>query len=377
MKSISKMSIGWEITIPDSSFIKLYGRGAFYFHNKELILAYNQSKNYPFHEKGKLVKLSRKKIIEIFETKSYLWAPIIDNDDIYLTTAPVVRGDESEKGILYKINSQNTLAWQRELDGEASSLPVVYQDSIFITDFVRARSLSPRKSGHIYRFRHNGDLLMKKPIYHFNTIEPWILKKKEQIVLSFRKPSSLVVLDFKGNIKNEKIGTSSGFSENNKGDLFATVSGSIVALDDALNIRWEYKPDFGFADMAPVSDSEGNLYSKISGNRLVSLDASGRERWITSLSGHGYQPWILANGNVFSVTSDTSRKGVKQEQFVSYIEIFSNQGEKLSSFKLPGDIFHTEEGDKNTVFVGTNSCHVLPEEESESWAIKVFSLNLE
>jgi hypothetical protein len=377
MKIKNNLNIIWETTIPDSSFMKLHGRGAFFLHNKELILAYNEcAHNQLFHKKGKLVKVSQHQVTEIFETKSYLWAPALNKEDIYLTTASVSSGDKYEKGILFKIDNRNSLSWQHQLDGEASSLPVVYQDSVFITDFLSERSRGSRKSGHIYRFRNNGDLLLKKPIYHFSTFEPWILKKKEQILLSFNKTKSLVVMDFKGNIVDEKIMTCVGFSQNNKGELFVAVNGYIASFDDDLNIKWEYKPSLGVVDIAPVSDSEGNLYSSITGYRLVSLDSRGKERWISAVSGQGYQPCVLDNGNILSVTSDASGKGYRFEQFVTYVEVFSNQGEKLLYYELPGYVFHTEIDEDNTIFIATTSVFVLKKEESEKRSIKIFSLRL-
>jgi outer membrane protein assembly factor BamB len=382
MESKVNISINWQMEIPFSNLFKLYDRGTFsLLKNNEIVMAYNQINKYFHHEKGKLVRIKQRNVEEIFKTERQLWAPIVDNENIYLVTSSFVNvvNQKSEKGTLFKFSHRNILDWQYQLDGEATSLPVIWQDSIFITDFIRSRSHSSRKSGHIYRLNKNGDLILKKPIQHFNHFEPWILKEKEQIILSFEKNDTLVVLDFKGNIKMEKSVSKLGtplFSENTKGDIFACINNSIVALDGNLHTFWEYKPVKGFPYRAPAIDSQGNLYTLCNFRRLVSIDSKGKERWVIEIPGEGYQPCILNSGDILTVTSDPSGKKANEEQYLTYVNMFSNDGKRLSNCELPGYVFHTAIGNKDTIFIATNSRHINVKEETEIWSVNIFSLKL-
>ena len=239
-------------------------------------------------------------------------------------------------------------------------MPVIWQDSIFVTDFVRLN-----RKGYIYRFNKEGDLIFKKPIRAFNNFEPWILKDKEQIILSFNNPKILEVFDFNGNTQKIKEVSDLGstlFSENADGDIFAAIDRSIVALDHDLNTLWEYKPTQGFAYEAPAFDSVGNLYSLLNGHRLVSLDPKGRERWMTEVPGLWGRPHILNNDNILMVTSAPAGKPAEEEQFNTYVEIYSNLGRRTAYFDLPGDIFHVAHV-YDKIFLATNCTRINVERE--------------
>jgi hypothetical protein len=375
MKDYHKTRISWEMEILRSSLFKGGGRGTFSLvNNNELVLAYNQENKHNIHEKGYLVRVKQKEVKVIFKTKRMFWDPVMDGDDIYLVTVSVIQGEIAEQGVIFKFGSENTLEWQYQLDGGANSLPVVWEDSVFITDF-----MEPTRSGHLYRISKNGELILKKQIQSFNHFEPWILKNRKLIIVSFESPKVLQMLDFKGNIRLEKSVSYLGtplFSQNDRGDLFASINKAIVELDNNLDIVWEYKPENGFAYMAPVIDSEGNLFSLISGHRLVSIDPNGKERWVTDIFGQGYQPCILNNGDILIATSNPTGKRAKEERNTTYIEIFSRDGEKILNYKLPGTIFHVVRDNNDTIYVATGCGRPFPKEGREERSFRIFSLSL-
>jgi hypothetical protein len=375
VKDYHKVNTNWDIEIPGSTLNKFHGRGSFsLLPDNELVLAYNKENEDNFHKKGILARIKQSKIEEIFETEYHLWAPVLDYEDIYSVSAGVVHAGVAEKGRVFKIRSDNSLDWQYQLDGEATSLPVIWRDYVYIIDYVRSK-----KSGYIYKFDKKGNLILKTQIHFVNHFEPWILQDRDQIIVSYNQPPTLLSLDFEGNLKSEKRVSRLGtilFSKNDNGDIFATINNSIIALDDNLDTLWEYKPVKGFPNIAPIIDSEGNLYSVLSNQNLVSLDRHGKERWVTQIYGQGYQPCILDDDNILTATSFHSNRKSEEEQYITHVEIFSKDGNKILDYELPGNIFHVATNN-NLIFVATNCRRINVEQEQDINSIKVFSLTLD
>jgi hypothetical protein len=217
------------------------------------------------------------------------------------------------------------------------------------------------------------------PIQDSNTYEPWIMKEKEQIILKYN-PNILEVFDFDGNsvmTKKVKGLTSVIISEDNNDErLFATTVDSIAALDQDLNILWEYQPFNGLAGHTPVFDSAGNLYGIFHSRLLKSLDQHGIERWQNKVIGHGYQPCILENDNILTATSRSSGLKDGEEMSSTWLELFSGSGEKLAYLELPGSIFHFASVNPGEVIVATNCARINAIEEIQIDMIKIFSVNL-
>jgi hypothetical protein len=371
----NKISINWEVEIPQSHFMKLYGRGAFVtINNSELLLTFNEDNENNVLRKGKLVALKDGVIKELFVTESMLWASVLDANEIFLVTSCVSFIDSEIKGIIFKLDKNFSLEWQYELDGSAASLPVIYNDSIIVTDYVRSI-----ERGNIYRLNRNGELISKKQLQGFCVFEPWILKGKNQIIVGYNKPKMLEILDFYCNSLKTKSTSDLGnilFSENAEGHLFGAINNGIVALNDNLNILWEHKSIKGFSTMAPVFDQVGNLYSLLSNRTLVSLDGDGKERWTVDLLGFGYQPCILNKENIVTITSEPSGRSSEEEQFITYLNVFSASGKQVAYHELPGYIFHTARINDDTFVLATNCTQIDVEKESHINSIKVFSLKI-
>jgi len=361
--------------IPDSQLCKGGGMGTFCVTDEgDLILSYNQNRDYVFHKYGKLVRIKQQRTKEIYKTKHRLWAPVLYDGNIYMVTQSVTSGTTTNLGVLSKFNSNYAMEWQFKMDGATSSLPVVWKDSIFFTDSIHVRGTKSNRN--LYRLNNQGEVLLKKPIQDYNTFEPWILKQKEQIILKYG-PNILEVFNFDGKsmmIKKVNGLLSLIISEGKNQRLFATTDNSIAALDQDLNVLWEYRPFKGLAGNNPVFDSAGNLYGIFHPRLLKSIDQQGKERWQSEVKGYGYQPYILENDNVLTTTSLSS--GLKEGEVTAstWLELFSSTGNRLGFLELPGYIYHCTGTKPGEVIVATNCIRNYTEEEIVLSSIKIFSL---
>jgi hypothetical protein len=376
--SNNQISTKWEIEIPDSHLCKGGGTGTFCVTNEgDLILSYNQNRDYVFHRFGKLIRINQHKIKEFYKTKYRLWAPVLYNKEVYMVTQSTVRGMRVDRGILSKFNATDNLEWQFTMDGATESLPVVWKDSIFVTDSLQVKGAKRKRN--LYRLNNLGEMVFKRPIQDSSTFEPWIMKEKEQFILRY-SPDILKVFDFSGNdVMMKKINgvASVIISDDKKERLFATTVDSIAALDQELNIRWEYRPFHGIAGNTPVFDSEGNLYAIFHPRLLKSLDQHGKERWQNTVMGYGYQPCVLANNIVLTATSRSRGHIDEQEMFSTWVELFSDSGAKLANMELAGSIFHCARVNPLEVIVATNCTRIDTLEGVQVSSIKIYSINTE
>lgn len=378
-----KLVISLENEIVDSFLYHFLGHGTFsLLENNTVLLAYDEVNEQPIPKKGKVVKIENGVITEIFCTGYPLWSSVtLMNDDMFLVNASSYHADteKSDRGILTKVNNSGDLVWQYELDGPATALPVVWQDSILITDFMDPKPRSPSRIGHIYIFKDNGKLILKKRINGINNIEPFVLPEEKEFLLGSSRDDFLLLIDFTGKTKKEtKIKSLCAHlvSSNDKLQLLGVFNQAIVALDHDLNTLWKYRPKKGFPYTAPAIDLEGNLYTLCTYRKLVSIDCRGKERWVVDLPGEGNQPIILNDSNILVITSDPSGKRSNQEQYITYVNIFNKDGNKVTSTVLPGYIFHAQQSKDNNIYVATNTLRINRKEESEIRSIKLFKLTL-
>jgi hypothetical protein len=369
-----KLIINWTTEIPNSNIGGLENVGEFsILKNNKLLLAINELTKEGFHKKGRLVQISNDNVQHLFETDYSLGVYSSDGDYIYLVSCEphsLSYNPDDKSDVLFKLDNLGELMWQYQLDGKATSLPLVTEDSIFITDFNFLNT-----KANLLRFDKNGNLLLKQPLEAY-TYRPLIVPGRHEIILSYHKPR-LEIRDFEGRIivsKSIDAICDIPFSINRDGDIFGAINNSIAAMDNGLNILWEYKPAKGRPYIAPVFDFEGNLYSRMNYNRLVSLDPKGNEKWITEIYDDGNQPFILSSGNIMVLTSHFRKRKMNGSSLITHMEIFSPKGQKLMDDELPGGIFHVVE-DKNNIFMVSSSLNIKKNNESVIHSTKVFSLS--
>lgn len=369
-----KLKVNWQVKIPYLQCSKNLGRDGFsLLKNRAVLLACNVvNESGRSTGCGKLILVSKNKIENIFETNNRLWSYVLDGNYVYFVSFSEKTASRfAKKAILFKFNLSHVLEWKYRLNGTIGTLPVVSQDSIFIADYV-----SSIRRGNLYRLNKDGNLIFEKQLEANAAFEPYIFEDRKELVLGCGK--LLEIIDFEGNVIKQKevnqIGTIL-FSHNAKGELFAAINHSIVALDNNLNVLWEYKPEIGWADEAPVFDSEENSYSLLNMKRLVSLDCNGKERWMVPVSGHGRWPLVISDDDVVIFTSSPGGGKSGDELSNTNIEIFSKDGEKLLEYGLPGSYVQAVV-DNNTLFVVINSILCYPKKEAAAMSVKVFSLRL-
>lgn len=376
------ISINWKLEI-DHAFLAYFKRGLIMLDDGNMLLAYNQETEDFLHaEKSLLVKIKEGEISKIFETRPAVSNVVVDeNNDIYLAV----------EGSLLKISPDGAVIWKYRLEGDPSSRPVTYQDSIFIFDWIdtfrqymdRDKPPASKKDGvYLKRLNKDGKLLWRKPFYNdANWGDPFILENKQQVVIGLNLSGLLMVLDMDGNIvREEKLGStflSNRFIRSNEGSIYTCINSSLIAFDGDMNIIWTYKPAKGRVADALAVDSEGNLHTFLTYNRLVSLDSHGKERWVTPVEYDPvYVPFIFKNSNVLAVTYRCPN-GKKRGDFQSsgYLEIFSDKGKKLSSLEFPGGISQMLAGDGDTVYLLTSGHRIIGEEDEKN-TIAVYSLRI-
>lgn len=378
LESNKTVSVNWELEIKHStgSWGGTFSLSQFYY----LILAYNQEDDYNRHAKAKIARIDNGKIIEIYETKSYLCTPTIDkNQDLYVCTYGAYNSTlkRSDRNRLFKIDPDGVVIWEYLLDTGVTTKPVMYQDSIVVYNYDYMES---SKCGVLYRFNENGSIVWKKLLNGNALTQPLILTFEGQDYLGLNLFDRMLVLDMNGNIfRDKKIGHPVGhgsYIDGNKG-FYACINPNLIYLNLDLDIIWVYKPECGFVSHPPSLDSHGNLYCMLTGKRMVSLDSKGKERWIVETGGDiGYYPIVLANGDILVVTEGNSEKKASQIQSNTYLEIFSIDGTKLMKNELPGYVLKAMQCANGTIFIATGCKRIFSHKHQFRNSIKVFSISI-
>ena len=318
--------------------------------NGEILMTYNYGDT---QEKGRFCKITHEGLVDLFKTTVALRLPVFDGDNSYFTNRGVILADTCD-GLpvtLYKFNCDGELLWDYHLNGIVRNSPVIYKDMVFIYDTI----LSQEKGLLTCINKNTGGLIWK----HYFTgpiwTEPFIDTENETIIIGTHLTNELHILDLKGNVRKTipNIGTCSGFSSSrSKPDILYTslfgidlekkMSSKIVACNAELEPIWDYRPISGSAFKTPALDSSNNLYVKLNDNRLLSLDAEGKERWLINIIGFaGFSPLILQNDQILMIsTKNNSGKYANIEPATTYLELFSPQGERIAESKISGMLVH-------------------------------------
>jgi hypothetical protein len=343
-------------------------------------LGYNKENEYCFHKKGLLAKIKSGIITNVFETTHYLGSPVCDEDGSIcigtLGTDQDMVGN-NEKCKLIKIDSNNIVSWKHEFNGKIRTIPIIIKDSIYIYDHIVSE-----KIGYLNRFDKNGNLVWQKSFNGTIRAKPLILSDREQMLLILSPVGTLFVLDLDGNLLLEKqqgpwnpgINT---FSRGNNGEIYACLNQVLMQLDEKLNAVWSYKPEKGFISSVTVADLHTNLYGKISGTRLVSLDPQGKERWIAEIWGDiACQPIILDNRDILTASSKFNGRADGDIQYSSFLEIFSPNGTKLFKYEILGTITDVIVDADDNIYIASSCSTIMLGEERENRFIRIYSLKI-
>jgi hypothetical protein len=349
--------------------------------NKELLLAYNKLTQTYFTKKGIVATIKEGVLTTIFETTHTICSLVVTGQgDIFVGTfgAPKEMIGKDEKCKLIKINSNNIVAWEHEFHGIPRMIPIVYHDSVFIYDHVESNNI-----GYFGKFDMEGDMVCKKKFRGSLLAMPMLLEDKKQIMMVLSPVGSMIVLDLQGNVLHEKKlkpwnPAPKTFSRGNNGEIYACLNQVLMQLDDNFNAVWEYKPVKGFISDAPVVDRYSNLYGKISGTRIVSLDPGGKERWISEIWGDvACQPVILDNGDILVASYKyNGRKAAGDIHSSTFLQIFSPGGAKLFEYEIVSNVVDIIKDNNNTIYLYSGHRKVLAGEKWETRFVSVYSVKI-
>jgi outer membrane protein assembly factor BamB len=333
----------------------------------ELIIACNEGDKYGFHYDGKIVGIKDGKSRVIYDTQKEVSGSVLDSEsNIYCTN--YYDNENANKSALLKISEIGQLLWTYPLKGTVNSLQI-YQDSLYIFDF-----LGDKRSGRLSRLSLEGSLIWEKSFKANIWSEPFVLTDRGQMILGFYFYDKMYLIDPNGNILKEKNEYFKGripFSQTSSDVIYGNLHDCIVSMDLEMRYRWEYKPESGSIVDAPVIDSDGNLYV-IWARHLLSLSPDGKERWRTKVKGFDIRnPCILKNNFIMTANMEYIINKFKKRAYLTFLEVFSDQGEKVFENEIPGYIVNTI-NINDAIYIVTNDYQGLPMPDIREETVRVF-----
>jgi hypothetical protein len=372
-----KIVLNWELEINHVYCPQIFSRGRFCVtKNGDIIIGYNQESQNNLHEKGKIVRIIQGKIQDIFETNEHVRLPVLDeNENIYFTYSDRFFGmvGKTSKSTLVKIDHNNALIWEFPLKSQAQTVPVLDRDSLFLFDFT-----ANEKHGWLSKINLDGKLIWEKQFSGICWCEPLLLKNNQGIIIGFRFLKKMYLIDLSGKIMLEKTENGDGgiitFSQDGFGNIYGCPNGILIAYNKDLTEKWKYMVPEGYFFRAPVADDLGNLYI-CCGQRLISLEINGKEKWITKASGiEPGLPVVLGDGKILNTSCTQTSKKTETPNFITYLDIFTSNGEKVTTYELSGTIIYSTLYHYHTIYAATEITHYSEDHFIRN--IKIYSLTI-
>ncbi|WBW98152.1 outer membrane protein assembly factor BamB family protein [Oceanirhabdus sp. W0125-5] len=340
----------WKVTEENSYVDETIVSGSFVVDRENNILVSDCDNNIFGEHFGRIIKVSNsgdKK--EVFKTDMRLKPSVISKSGlIYLTTT---NDFESENDKLFCLYPDGTIRWEFPLNQSPHSKPVLdEEENVYLFTY-------SNEVGTLYSISSNGILNWKCEFDSINWYEP-IISKDGIIYIGLNNHHTLCAFNKMGHkLWERKLGQGLGSyppTIKNDGTIYARLSRKLLALDSEGNVLWTYTPKEGNVVTSPAIDMEGNLYLNLSNFRLVSLDSSGKERWITKVSGGVRVPPII--GKCKKIIQQSFMQNYPH--YKSWIEVFSEKGEKIWTYELNGVIISSVLGKDNLIYILSN-CHTF------------------
>jgi outer membrane protein assembly factor BamB len=282
---------------------------------------------------------------ELFKINMRLQSPILGEDGLmYLTTI----GDTDSTGHkLYCLFPDGRVKWEFLIDNNAHSKPVIdVSGNVYM--FTYGNDI-----GTLFSIRNDGILYWERKFKSINWYEP-IISKDGVIYIGLNVNRTLCAFAKNGEkLWERRLGQGWGsypFVIRNDGMIYACLSSALYALNPDGSTKWVFKPKEGNVATSPAIDREGNLYVNLSAFRLISLDSDGKDRWETTVQGAALVPPIIGNCHKFYQQSFMQY----YPQYKSWIEAYSNNGEKIWKYDLNGTIISTALADDNLIYALSN-----------------------
>jgi outer membrane protein assembly factor BamB len=338
----------WKISTDNAYVDQTNVSGSFVVDSNKNVIVSDCDNNIIGQHFGRLIQIDsfgEKK--EIFKTNMRLKSPIIgENGFLYLTTTDSM---DTIGHKLFCLYPDGSLRWECLITDNAYSKPVIDESgNIYI--FTYGNTI-----GTLYSISNNGIINWE---YKFNSIN-WhdpIISKDGVIYIGLSLDQTLCAFSKSGQkIWERELGNGLGSYPPNisrDGTIHVCLSNVLYALNPDGSIKWKYTPAEGNVVTTPAINKKGDLYINLSALRLASLNSEGKEHWLTTVNGAVTMPPIIGKCNKLYQQSFMQR----YPEYISWINVFSDNGKEKWTFELNGTIVSTVLADDNLLYILSN-CH--------------------
>ncbi|EGD45942.1 Pyrrolo-quinoline quinone repeat-containing protein [Ruminiclostridium papyrosolvens DSM 2782] len=337
----------WKVSVDNAFVNESIVHGSFVVDRDRNIIVSDCDNNILEPHFGRLMKIKTNgEIEELFRNNRQLKSPVIGkNGCIYITTTGAIK---SKGHKLFSILPDGNVKWEFDIDEEAYSKPVLDSDgNVYIYTY--------SDMGTLFSISLEGSLNWQRKFNSVNWYEP-IITKEGLILIGLNVHHTLCALNKKGEtIWEKKLGQGLGeypMYLKDDGTIYACLSSKLFALNKNGEVLWDYMPGEGYVASTPAVDNMANLYLNLTDFEIASLNIAGKERWRTVVKGAANVPPIVGSCNKIYQESFMQR----YPQYVSWVEAFTKDGQKLWDFELNGTIVSSVLANNNLIYILSN-CH--------------------
>lgn len=342
-----KCDLLWKTCVRGTSINQSFASGSFTVDrdNNVLISDYDASLAGPRFGRILTIK-NNSEIIELFRSNKQLGSPVlVEGGRIYVTSNGSERTKEHK---LFCLGSDGTVIWDFSLNYAFNTRPVVdSEENIYVYSY-------GNQVGILYSLNKEGIINWSRKFSSICWYEP-IITADEVILLGLNVMQTLCAFQKDGALLWEReIGQGLGLSPlviNAGGTIYACLSNKLYALHSNGEVKWEYKPSNGIVHTGPAMDKDGNLYVVLNITRIAAISSEGKEIWQAKTNGTSSTPPIIDNKQLICQQSFMRNSA----DDISWIEVFTHEGEKILEHEFSGSVMSTVVADNNILY--TTSQH--------------------
>jgi len=254
-------------------------------------------------------------------------APSIGSDGTIYIAASLCDCSDADSGFIYAYKPDGSIKWRFKTENSNFGTGALGQDGTYFYGSV---------DGNFYAIGKDGQLLWKRMLgtgaFDSQFSRPAITRDAAVVIAS---DSGLVALDLDTGTQKwaYRSGTFWGFgvAVDRAGTIYTGTANSLLAVNPAGSLKWEFPLTLGPADV--VIDCDGTIYFNISGDSLLyALNPAGEFEWTFNMGGQAgsNRPGLGPDGGIYVITalSRVSKllKVNRMGEFVWEIELASLPG---------------------------------------------------
>lgn len=334
----------WKIEEKDALILSSNVYATFVVDRNKSVILTDCDNNVFSNHFGRLVRIDYQGNREVlFKTNRHLKSPVIGSGGlIYVCTS----GDGGSTGhSLFCLFPDGNVKWEFELGHLTNGNPVLDKDgNIYVYTVFK-------RSGILKSIGANGLLNWEKCFESNCWYEPIV--SEDGIVYIGLNSGELCAFDKKGDLLwKSEVGNAFGYSNftiKKDGTIYVCFDTYLRALDKFGKLKWTYQPVDGNCGTSPAIAKDGSLYVILNYKRMAAIDEYGKELWRADLEG---------DTNLSNIV-DGCEKIVAMTSMcypldISFVEVFTKEGEKLYSFTVEGEMVSIVISEDNLVYVLTH-----------------------